>query len=257
MQCFQNLPPPPLVSLPPCWTSPSKALLCPLSELFPATTRWNRLSGEIFETLQILQSGYQNGHICASEQAEAHFSTFVKELADSEVDSDMPALRLTFWHKYIGKYICYLRFLVRTWSLTGPNWLNRSSEVWSKVQKINRTGPMVQFQVQEICLLNLTKLDCGITICHIGLHVLFGSCAKMVGCEDTEQPSDNQKADTLPGCKWAKIIEESGVAVAVGRREPGPQFNYVFVFICILKEMDLVSAWFNAMWGCEQIMILL
>ena len=60
------------------------------------TTCRNRLSGEIFETLQILQSRYQNGHICASEQAEAHFSTFVKELADLEVNSDMPALWLTF-----------------------------------------------------------------------------------------------------------------------------------------------------------------
>jgi hypothetical protein len=57
-----------------------------------ATARQNRLSGEIFETLQILKSGYRNGHICASEQAEAHFSTYVKELADPEVDSDMPAL---------------------------------------------------------------------------------------------------------------------------------------------------------------------
>jgi hAT family C-terminal dimerisation region len=57
-----------------------------------ATAHWNRLSGEIFEALQILKSGYRNGHIRASEQAEAHFSTYVKELADSEVDGDMPAL---------------------------------------------------------------------------------------------------------------------------------------------------------------------
>ena len=57
-----------------------------------ATARCNRLSGDIFEALQILKSGYRNGHIRASEQAEAHFSTYVKELADSEVDSDMPAL---------------------------------------------------------------------------------------------------------------------------------------------------------------------
>jgi hypothetical protein len=57
-----------------------------------ATARRNRLSGDIFEALQILKSGYRNGHIRASEQAEAHFSTYVKELADSEVDSDMPAL---------------------------------------------------------------------------------------------------------------------------------------------------------------------
>ena len=67
------------------------------------------------------------------------------------------------WHKYIGKYICYLRFSVRTWSLTGPNQLNRFSEVRSKVQEIDRTGPVVRFQVQEICLPNLTKPDRGIT----------------------------------------------------------------------------------------------
>ena len=96
MQCFQNLPPLPLVSLPLCWTSPSKALLCPVSELFPVVdspplcTKTD--SGEIFEALHILKSGYRNGHICASEQADAHFSTYVKELADPEVDSDMPAL---------------------------------------------------------------------------------------------------------------------------------------------------------------------
>ena len=57
-----------------------------------ATARRNRLSGEIFEALQILKSGYRNGHICASEQAKAHFSTYVKALADLEVNSDMPAL---------------------------------------------------------------------------------------------------------------------------------------------------------------------
>ena len=57
-----------------------------------ATACQNRLSGDIFEALQILKSRYWNGHICASEQAKAHFSTYVKELADSEVDSDMPAL---------------------------------------------------------------------------------------------------------------------------------------------------------------------
>ena len=57
-----------------------------------ATARRNRLSGETFEALQILKSGYRNGHIRASEQAEAHFSTYVKELADSEVNGDMPAL---------------------------------------------------------------------------------------------------------------------------------------------------------------------
>ena len=63
--------------------------LFPVVDSLPLCTKTD--SGEIFETLQIFKSGYQNGHICASEQAEAHFSTFVQELADLEVDSDMPA----------------------------------------------------------------------------------------------------------------------------------------------------------------------
>ena len=57
-----------------------------------ATARRNRLSGDIFEALQILKSGYRNGHIRASEQAEAHFAVYIKELADLELDEDMPAL---------------------------------------------------------------------------------------------------------------------------------------------------------------------
>ena len=84
-------------------------------------------------------------------------------------DTATASFRVAFWHKYMRIcwkiYTCYLRFSVQTWSLTRPNQLNRSSEVWSKVQKIDRTGPMVWFQVQEICLLNSTKLDRGITSC--------------------------------------------------------------------------------------------
>jgi hypothetical protein len=57
-----------------------------------ATVRRNRLSGDIFEALQILKSGYRNGHISASEQAEAHFAAYIEELAYLEVDDDMPAL---------------------------------------------------------------------------------------------------------------------------------------------------------------------
>jgi hypothetical protein len=57
-----------------------------------ATAHWNQLSGVIFEALQILKSGYHNGHICASEQAEALFATYIKELAVLEMDDDMPAL---------------------------------------------------------------------------------------------------------------------------------------------------------------------
>ena len=63
------------------------------------------------------------------------------------------------------------------------------------------------------------------TLRPIGLRVLFGSSAKTVGCEDTERPSGDQKADTLPGCKGAEIMEESGVEVAVGGREPGLRVN--------------------------------
>jgi hypothetical protein len=57
-----------------------------------ATARRNRLSGEVFEALQILKSGYRNGHICASQQAEAHFTTYIKELTCLEMDDGMPAL---------------------------------------------------------------------------------------------------------------------------------------------------------------------
>ena len=56
-----------------------------------ATACRNRLSGDIFEALQILKSGYHNGHICASEQAESHFATYIEELAVLEIDDDMPA----------------------------------------------------------------------------------------------------------------------------------------------------------------------
>ena len=37
----------------------------------------------------------------------------------------------------------------------------------------------------------------------IALRVLFGSCAKTAGCDGTERPSDDQEADTLPGCTRA------------------------------------------------------
>jgi hypothetical protein len=47
-----------------------------------ATARRNRLSGDIFVALQILKSGYRNGHIRASEQAEAHIVAYKEELDD-------------------------------------------------------------------------------------------------------------------------------------------------------------------------------
>ena len=52
-----------------------------------ATAHQNRLSGDIFEALQILKSGYRNGHIHASEQAEAHAVAYMEEL-----DDDLPVL---------------------------------------------------------------------------------------------------------------------------------------------------------------------
>jgi hypothetical protein len=57
-----------------------------------ATARRNWLLGDIFEALQILKSGYCNGHICASEQAKAHFSAYIEELANLEIDDDMQVL---------------------------------------------------------------------------------------------------------------------------------------------------------------------
>ena len=37
-----------------------------------------RLSPEIFEALQILKSGYRNGHIGAAEQAEQHYKKIME-----------------------------------------------------------------------------------------------------------------------------------------------------------------------------------
>ena len=37
-----------------------------------------RLSPEIFEALQILKSGYRNGHIGAAEQAEQHYKEIME-----------------------------------------------------------------------------------------------------------------------------------------------------------------------------------
>ena len=51
------------------------------------TAHQNQLSGDIFKSLQILKSSYHNGHICASEQAEAHIVAYMDEL-----DDDLPDL---------------------------------------------------------------------------------------------------------------------------------------------------------------------
>jgi hypothetical protein len=58
-----------------------------------ATSCYNRLSGDIFEALQILKSGYQNGRIQASKQAGAYFALYLEELANLELDGDMPDLK--------------------------------------------------------------------------------------------------------------------------------------------------------------------
>ena len=52
----------------------------------------NRLSGDIFEALQILKSGYQNRRIQASKKAKAHFALYLEGLANLELDGDMPDL---------------------------------------------------------------------------------------------------------------------------------------------------------------------
>ena len=55
----------------------------------------NQLTGDIFEVLQILKSGYWNGHIQASDQAEAHWASYLEELSYLEVDDESPP------HKYV------------------------------------------------------------------------------------------------------------------------------------------------------------
>ena len=48
----------------------------------------NQLSGDIFEALQILKSGNQNGHITAAEQAKDRVAAYLEELAMLDYDSD-------------------------------------------------------------------------------------------------------------------------------------------------------------------------
>jgi hypothetical protein len=50
-----------------------------------------RLSPEIFESLQILKSGYRNGRIGAAEQAEARYKAVaeVLEVLDDDDDEDI------------------------------------------------------------------------------------------------------------------------------------------------------------------------
>ena len=55
----------------------------------------NQLTGDIFEALQILKSGYQNGHIQTSDQAEAHWASYLEQLSYLEVDDE------SLPHKYV------------------------------------------------------------------------------------------------------------------------------------------------------------
>ena len=81
------------------------------------------------------------------------------------------------------------------------------------------------------------------TLRPIGVLVLFGSCAKTVGCDGTERPSDNQEVDTLPGCKCILSGDHQGVGSwGRGWREVRPRFNWVLVVVCLLRESDLVNA---------------
>ena len=61
--------------------------------LWPWIIIINRLSGDIFEALQILKNGYCNGHIWASKQAGAHFALYLEELANLKLDDDIPDLK--------------------------------------------------------------------------------------------------------------------------------------------------------------------
>ena len=55
----------------------------------------NQLMGDIFEALQILKSGYQNRHIQTSDQAEAHWASYLEQLPYLEVDDE------SLPHKYV------------------------------------------------------------------------------------------------------------------------------------------------------------
>jgi hypothetical protein len=57
------------------------------------TTLRNRLVMEVFEALQILKSGYRNGHIAAADQAGRHLDALIASLDAAEssegVDNDV------------------------------------------------------------------------------------------------------------------------------------------------------------------------
>ena len=52
-----------------------------------ATAHCNCLKGDIFEALQILKSGYRNGHIGAAAEAEHHINAYLETLAMLDNDT--------------------------------------------------------------------------------------------------------------------------------------------------------------------------
>jgi hypothetical protein len=48
-----------------------------------------RLSPDIFEALQVLKSGYRNGHIGAAEQAEQHYKEIMEVLNVLEDEDEL------------------------------------------------------------------------------------------------------------------------------------------------------------------------
>jgi hypothetical protein len=48
----------------------------------------NRLNGMVFENLQLLKSGYRNGHISAANDAKQHIESLIASFDDEEEDGD-------------------------------------------------------------------------------------------------------------------------------------------------------------------------
>jgi hypothetical protein len=52
------------------------------------TKNRNRLNGVVFESLQLLKSGYRNGHISAASDAKHHIDSLIASFDDEEGDDD-------------------------------------------------------------------------------------------------------------------------------------------------------------------------
>jgi hypothetical protein len=48
----------------------------------------NRLNGRVFECLQLLKSGYRNGHISAASDAKQHINALIASFDDEEEDGE-------------------------------------------------------------------------------------------------------------------------------------------------------------------------